>query len=59
MNCTKGNVVTKTILLISEGYFNRCNLFTPFYFFPVDVANSNLWIKYTVSMFVDRLLLLF
>ena len=22
--------------------------------FPVDVANSNLWIKYTVSMLVDR-----
>lgn len=54
MNCTKGNVVTKTTLLISEGYFNRCNLFTPFYSFPVDVANSNLWIKYTVSMLVDR-----
>lgn len=33
LNSTKGTVVTKTTLLISEGYFNRCNLFTPFYLF--------------------------
>lgn len=59
MKCTKGNVVTKTTLLESEGYFNRCNLVTHISLFPVDVANSNLCITHIVSKLVDRRVVVF